>query len=272
MQTTLDTTWWKSARFSGVMRYHRKSLGKAVGIVLLILTGAQVLSLLFPVFTGHAYPYSGVFADLSVTMIVSLVCASVAAHSGTRFLLRFGTSRLAVWLGNLLSLSIGMIALLLGTLVLSIATGGLVLWLSSALPAQFSVKTFEQTTASVMFQSTLRSALAALPAYILYTVEWVCLFYLLGVCMRRKKWLTLAVIIGIPMLILTLTLIPAVRQAAEVVSQADDRQVVLLSMQWIKIGLDFLRFVEQQWPIIQLVSAIVSLPLSYLCMRSTQQP
>ena len=54
MQTTLDTTWWKSARFSGVMRYHRKSLGKAVGIVLLILTGAQVLSLLFPVFTGHA--------------------------------------------------------------------------------------------------------------------------------------------------------------------------------------------------------------------------
>ena len=165
-----------------------------------------------------------------------------------------------------------MIALLLGTLVLSIATGGLVLWLSSALPAQFSVKTFEQTTASLMFQSTLRSALAALPAYILYTVEWVCLFYLLGVCMRRKKWLTLAVIIGIPMLILTLTLIPAVRQAAEVASQADDRQVVLLSMQWIKIGLDFLRFVEQQWPIIQLVSAIVSLPLSYLCMRSTQQP
>ena len=84
--------------------------------------------------------------------------------------------------------------------------------------------------------------------------------------------LTLAVIIGIPMLILTLTLIPAVRQAAEVVSQADDRQVVLLSMQWMKIGLDFLRFVEQQWPIIQLVSAIVSLPLSYLCMRGTQQP
>ena len=273
MQPTLELNWWSSARFGGVMRYQRKSLGKTIRIVLLILTGAQLLSLLFPLITGHAYPYSGVFADVIVTMIVSLICASIAAHSGTRFLLRFGTSRLSVWLGNLVSLSIGMIVLLLGTFALSLLTGGLVLGLSAAIPARFSVNTlYTETTAIALFQTTLRSSLTSLPANLLYTVEWVCLFYLLGTCMRRKTWLTLTVIIGLPMLIFTLTLVPAVRQAAEAVSHANDQQIMLLGIQWMKAVVDFFHFVEHEWPTIQLVSAIVSLPLSYLCMRDTQQP
>lgn len=273
MQQTLNRNWWRSARFGGVMRYQWKALSKSLGLVLLILLGAQLLSLVFPLVTGNAYPYSGVFVDISLTMIVALVCASVAAGKSTRFLLRFGTSRFSVWLGNILGLFAGMTAFLLGTLILSILQGGAVMGLARALPEQFPVKTlFGDVQVAALFRNTLAEALHSLPTMILYTLEWTCLFYLLGTCLRRNRGLTLAVIIGVPMLLLTLTLIPAVRQAAEVVQNANDRQMMLLGVQWMKYLADFVHFVENEWPTIQLVGALVSLPLSYLCMRGTSQP
>ena len=51
-----------------------------------------------------------------------------------------------------------------------------------------------------------------------------------------------------------------------------DRQMLLLGVQWMKYLSDIMHFVEREWPAIQLVSAVVSLPLSYLCMRGTLQP
>ena len=79
-------------------------------------------------------------------------------------------------------------------------------------------------------------------------------------------------IVGVPMLLMILTLIPAVRQAAQVVENANDRQMMLLGIQWMKYLADFIHFVEHEWPTIQLLAALASLPLSYLCMRNTPQP
>ena len=52
MQQTLNRSWWQSARFGGVLRYHSRALGKTVGLVLLILLAAQIISLVFPAGNG----------------------------------------------------------------------------------------------------------------------------------------------------------------------------------------------------------------------------
>lgn len=273
MQQTLDAGFWRSARFPGVLRYQWKALGRTVSLVLLILLGTQLLSLVFPMLTGNAYPYLGVYADLSATLVVALVCACIAAGKSTRFLLRFGTSRLSVWLGNLVGLWAGMVGLLLGTFLLSLLIGGLVLGLSAAVPTAFRVKPlFADASTTVLFRNTLNRTLADLPKYSLYVVEWTSIFYLFGCCLRRNRALTLSVMFGVPMLLMLLTLIPAVRQAVDVMENANDRQMMLLGVQWMKYLADAMKFIRDQWPMIQLIGAAVSLPLSYLCMRGTQQP
>lgn len=273
MQQTLEIGWWQSARMGGILRYHWKAISRTLGMVLLILLVSQLLSLVIPMLTGNPYPYSGVYADIGVTMFVSLVCAIVAAHKSTRFLLRFGTSRFSVWVGNILSLSVGMIAFLLATLMLSMLTGGLVMLLSGAFPQAFAVKSlFSNLQGIELFQSTLNSALRSLPSYMLYTVEWTCLFYLLGCCLRKNRAVTIFVIVGVPMLLMLLTLIPALRHSMEVIQNANEQQRLLLGVQWMAFLSQAMHFVEREWPLIQLIAALISLPLSYLCMRETQQP
>ena len=273
MQQTLEPNWWQSARFGGVIRYHWKSLGRTVAWVLLILLVSQVLSFLTPLVFDTDYTYTGAYADLGITMVVALICAVVAAHRSTRFLLRFGTSRLSVWLGNQLSLWGGMIAFLIGTLLLSILMGGLTMAMANTMPNRYVFQEFfGGLKGSEMFAQSLQSALASLPSYILYVVEWTSLFYLFGCCLRRNRGLTIFVIVGVPMLLMILTLIPAVRQAAQVVQNADEQQMMILGVQWMKYAADALKFIRNEWQTIQFIAAAVSLPLSYLCMRETPQP
>lgn len=273
MQATLEPRYLASARFGGVLRYHYKRLSRSVLLLLLIILCAQLLSLVFPLITGHPYPYAGVYADLGFTLIATLVYANIAAWSGTRFLLRFGTSRFSVWLGNLLGLSVAMVALLLGTLAVNALTGGLVLLLLQVAPQSFAVQQmFTVASVPAFFQSTLLDALRTLPAYILYTVEWTCLFTLFGCCLRRNRLLTLGVVIGVPLLLTILLLIPDVRQALYLAGSANEAELITLGMRWLRILMDVADFVEHHWRALQLAGAVASLPLSYLCMRGTPQP
>lgn len=273
MQATLEPRYLASARFGGVLRYHYKRLVGSIGLLLLLVLGVQLLSLAYPLITGRPYPYSGVYADQSITLTATLVFACIVAGSGTRFLLRFGTSRFSVWLGNVLGLSAAMLALLLGTLAVSTLTGGLVLLLLQVAPASFTVRQmFTVASVPAFFQSTLLDALRTLPAYALYTVEWTCLFYLFGCCLRRNRLLTLGVIIGLPLLMMILLLIPDVRQAVYLAGTANEAELVTLGVKWLRVVMDIADFVQHQWRTLQLVGAVVSLPLSYLCMRGTQQP
>ena len=273
MQTTLDLGYWRSARLNGVLRYHWKALGRTVLAVLAILLGVQLVSLVLPLVFSFRYPYAGVYADLALTLVVALVSAMVVANQSTRFLLRFGTSRFSVWLGNLLALFAGMAVLLLGTLLLSMLTGAFTLALSQVRPDQY---TFEQLFGAMdgpaLFGASLRDALQTLPANLLYTLEWTSIFYLLACCMRRNRALTLTVLIGVPMLLMILTLIPAVRHAVDVVTSEDQGRMMALGAQWVLILSRVMRFIQREWPTLQLLGALGSLPLSYLCMRSTPQP
>ncbi len=273
MQQTLDIGWGKRARLDGALRYHWKTLSRAVGWALLIILAAQAMALLAPMVIRVNFTYTGVTADLGLTMMLALLCGITVSHRSTRFLLRFGTSRLSVWLGNLIALMAGMTAFLLGTLLISMLTGALTLAISGSMPGRYAFQeTFGGLRGSALYARSLRAGLEGLPSTILYTLEWSCLFYALGCCLRRNRVLTISVVVGIPLLMFILMLVPAVQEAVRAVDAADKGQLMILGVQWLKVITDIMKFIAKEWQTIQLVAAVASLPVSYLLMRSTPQP
>lgn len=275
MQTTLEKRdWFTASRLKGVFRYHRARMGRTLLWVLVILLSADVLSLLMGLFTLGKYEGLGVSANISITLLSTLICACVAADGGTRFLLRFGTPRTSVWLGSVLSLIGWMAALLLCTLLLSTGASALLVLLHSANPGMFSLISYYDPSlnSAQVFSQTLSEALAALPNQLLWTLEWSCLFYLLGCCLRRSKAITVSVLIGVPLILFLTMLIPTVQQTVAALESASEGELVVMGVKWLKWLSGAIRWVERQWPWIQLCAALASLPLSYLCMRGTQQP
>jgi hypothetical protein len=273
MQGTLDVGWWKRARLSGVLRYHWKTISRTVGWALLIILAAQTLALLAPLVVNVDFTFTGAYANLGIAMVVALVCGVTVSHRSTRFLLRFGTSRLSVWLGNLTALLAGMVAFLLGTLLINLLIGGLTLTMIPAAPGRYQFQEFyDGVTGVALLNRSLQNGLEQLPSYLLYLAEWTCLFYLMGCFLRWNRVLTISVVVGVPLLMVILMLIPAVREAVQVVESADNAQITLLSLQWMKYLMDILEFIQKQWQTIQLVAAVASLPISYLLTRITPQP
>ena len=272
MQQTLNMNWWQRSRINGILRYQYITLRNVLRLTLLILLISQVLSLVMPLIFDISYRFAGIYADLGVTLVVALICAHMTANKSTTFLLRFGTSRTAVWLGNLLSLFVGMIALLLATLLLSMVTGAAVNALSNPYPGKFMFD-FSYTSSEVRtYSSMLTDALRDVPRLALYAVEWSCLFYLLGCCMRRNRALTLIVVIGVPMLFMILMMIPAVQNVASIIEEGNQGKIMITGAHWLKVLTDVMEFVRTKWQYIQAGAALVSLPLSYRCMRGTPQP
>lgn len=275
MQQTLEQkTWVASARVGGVLRYHYLTLGKIVLWVLAILMGSQILSLLVPLLGVGEYWFGGVSSDFSAVMLATLICSGIVAKKSTRFLLRFGTSRLSVWIGNLIALIVSAAVLLLGTIVVNLASSGITLLLSQAMPERYALVSYYSGVpqGGALVGYTLNRTLQELPQQFLWITEWACLFYLLGCCLRRNKGLTLSVVIGIPLVMMILMLVPAVQRTVAAVSEASQGEVVLMGMQVVQWLSKVSRFMVEQWPMIQLVAALVSLPLSYWCMRNTPQP
>ncbi|MDD3921824.1 MAG: hypothetical protein PHO41_11720 [Eubacteriales bacterium] len=273
MQQTLNPSWWEKARMNGILRYHFKTLSRLVLWTLLIMLVSQTLSFLAPLIFNMDYAFSNLYPDLSITLIVSLIGGVIVAGRSTRFLTRFGTARLPIWLGNLLGLFAAMVALLLSTLLLSMLAGALVMLLGQSMPTRYVFQeSVDQYQGAALYWQTVLIALEALPEYILYTLEWTSIFYLLGCCLRRNRGITLLVVIGGPLLLMSLTFIPAVRETVRVVENASDTQIMLMGAQWMRYVMDVLKFIDSQWLTIQLVAGLISLPLSYLCMRETPQP
>jgi len=267
--------WFALSRFGGILRYHLRYLGKIVIWVLAVLLGSGILAVIMPaVFPRGNFGMGGISANAFVVTGMSLVCGCIVAGRSSRFLLRFGTPRLSVWLGNLLSLAAAMLAIFLGSLLISILTGYLALLLNQISPL-FTLTGY--TSRGVMNGSELLSvglseALQNMPGQLLTLIEWVCLFYLFGCCLRWKRWLTLTVVIGVPLVLVILMVIPVVRETMDIAMRGRQGELIVTGMQWMRWLVDFFQFIRNEWPAIQLVTAICSLPLSYLCMRVTKQP
>ncbi len=273
MQTTLNRPWWQEARMPGVLRYHQKAMGSVVIDVLVIVLVSYLIAFIAPLMTDIHYSSGDISADIGSTIVVGFILAMITAHKSTRFLLRFGTARLSVWLGNVLSLFVAMLVFLLGTLMLSMLMNALTRWMVGVIPGSYSLEqSFGDNGVIATYADSLLAALKALPSNILTALEWTTIFYLLACCLRRNRGITIAIVVGVPMMLMILTLIPAVRQAVQVVENGNEGQMTLLGLQWMKYLTDVMQFIRREWPTIQLLAALGSLPLSYLCMRETPQP
>lgn len=256
-----EASWAARARMKGALRYYGVTFGRMLALWLAILAGAQVLSLLWPMMGQGRYEYIGATFELGWSLIAALVYAQIAAGRGTRFVLRFGTPRLSAWMSAVVSLWASCLAFLLCAFVLDVLLGLLTGLLAQAMPGSYSV-----------WDGAMKSLVNGLPSAVLYVLEWSCVFYLLCCCMRRNKALTLIVIIGVPAVLMMLTLVPAVNEAVRVVEQGSETEIMVYGLQWVGVLQRIWDFVTHQWQWIQLGAAVASLPLSYLCMRGTAQP
>jgi len=257
--------WLGDSRLRGVLRYHYKRIGKLVVWALLLLVGVHVLALLTPYLDGDIYTFDGIRSDFVVVFFGALIAGILTAGGSSRFLLRFGTARTPVWLGNVLSLFVSMVVLLLGTFVLNMAFGALMLPLSQAAPQAYGMGGYQ-------FGNELAAGLRYLPRWLLFTLEWTSIFYFYACMLRRFKALTISLSVGIPLLFIIMMLIPAVREAISVVQGNNQSQILVLGLQWLQMFNDILRFIEDHWDAVQLTAGIISLPCSYLVMRGTKQP
>ena len=85
-------------------------------------------------------------------------------------------------------------------------------------------------------------------------------------------FLTLAVVLGVPFVCFMLTLMPFIRETTAALESGTDGQIMAMGFEWMQWLARVARFVTEQWQWVQLGGAAVSLPLSYLCMRTTPQP
>jgi len=257
--------WVRTSRLKGVLRYHEKIIGKLVVWVLLIMLAVQILSLLMPVITSDSYVFDDIRANFEIVFFAAFITGVITAGRSSRFLLRFGTARTSVWLGNMIGLLLGMAGLLLATFVLNLLVGALLLLLASIAPDNYTM-----TAARFSFQ--LNQGLQNLPNLLLYSLEWTAIFYFYACMLRRFRALTISVSVGVPLLFVLLMLIPAVRDTLSVLEENNQGQMVLLGLHWLQIIQDIVNFVQKHWDSIQLTAGIVCLPLSYLVMRGTKQP
>ena len=257
--------WLRASRFSGVVRYQYKVVGRIVIWALLLVLAVQLLSLVMPQISGTPYPFDGIRGNFEIVFFAAFVTGILTAGRYTRFLLRFGTSRTSVWLGNVLGVLAGMVALLLFTFLLNMLVAALLLPLHNLSPNLYSI---DATT----FRSDLSEGFQDLPELLLYSLEWTAIFYLYGCLLRRFRAVTISVSIAVPLLFVILMLLPAVREGLSVLRGDNQGDIVILGLKWIQILQDILRFIENNWDTLQLTAGIASLPLSYLVMRGTKQP
>lgn len=271
MQQTLNANnWYQQSRLKGALRYHLRKLGKLTLWVLAALLAAQLLGVLATLFGWMDFTLNGVAAEFGTAMTVNLVFAFLLAKGSTTFLLRFGTSRTSVWLSNLVALFLCGVAFMVGSVLMSILMNYLTLALSTGNSA-FAVVRGEMSGAELVTSSLMRT-LGDMPMQLLWIAEWSCLFYLLACCMRRNKAITLTVCIVVPLLIWLLMLLPVVNQAVDLLETGTEGEIILTGMQWMKWLTDTAQFFARHWQWVQGLAALVSLPLSWLCMRSTPQP
>ncbi len=257
-----------------MLRYHEKAIGRIVIWALLILLAVAGDRLVAPLVFDATYTYGGAYVDLGATLVVACRRRGHGAQrhalsAQVRHLPRFGCG-LGKWAGLL----IGMTALLAGLAAVEHLMGGLTLAMANTMPRRYVFEQyFGELSGSELFGNSLLTALRTLPGIFCITMEWTALFYLFACCLRRNRGLTILIVVGVPLMLMILgPLSRPCGRPRRSWEDGDERQMMLLGVQWMKYLADAAQFIRREWQTIQLTAALVSLPLSYLCMRDTPQP
>ena len=275
MQQTLDRSWWVRARMPGALRYHALTTGRLLGFVLLTSLAASLLGVLLPLVSSESQlSFAGVAVDYGLWGIIAAVVCCQVAGNRTRFLLRFGSGRFAVWLSNIIALFVGLVLFALGTMLISLLIGLLMAALAQSGQSgyrfyQSFLMEGEPLTASVW--RTFTAGLGNLPESLWGMSIVISVLHLLGCCLRKNKPATLCVIIGLPLVLFTLMLVPAVREAVDMASRSQG-DAMLVAAQWYTALLELISFLDRNIHWIMTAVGVACLPLSYWVMRCTKQP
>ena len=275
MQRTNDLSWWQRSRMPGILRYHGKTAGRELLFVLAIFTCVELLAVLFPLVTssGRVYFY-GLQGGAAWASIAVFVVVVSMVFRRTRFLLRFGTPRVSVWLGNVIALTAFAVALYLALSVVYLAAAYAVCALGVSRPDtfEFGAAQLSGAVTPAGFGLAVSAYLRALPQTLLDILCEVSWCYFFGCCLRRRKGLTLAIVIGLPMLLLILSVIPAVQQGVNALQGGDAATAMNIALQFYRALADIGRWLIAHFVLVECVLTAVFLPLSYLIMRRTPQP
>ena len=263
--------WFTLSRFGGCMRFHRiRKYGLALLLALLMLI-VQALELTLAYFGITEYRLTAQMPDLPFALALVFCLALRTARQDTTFLLRFGTPRTSVWLSNVLSLLIAGVLYLLLSIVVNVVSGAAAVALYPQCSDIFVAQRY-QLPVGEFLAILLGDVWEVLPWYLLWLLEYTCIFYLLACCLRRWKGATIAVLVGVPALLITLIVLPTLQGVAEAVQSSDQGELMTMLFRflgWLEKAADF---TAENWQWIQGGAAFVSLVLSYLVMRGTRQP
>lgn len=261
--------WFRLSRFGGALRYQWLRRRRLAVFLLAVMAAVQIVDLGLAFLGVLETTVTPVQSDFSVALLLIFCCSFPVAKSETTFLLRFGTPRTSVWLSNLLSLFL---------------TGAVYLVLSALLNAVFAVpgvllaQAGKNVTMAVpaplgeYLLGGLLSALKELPMQLLWILEYAAIFYFVACCLRRWKIPTILVLVGVPALLFTLLLLPAINEASAMLESGGQNELVALMLKFISWLQKVAKFVGENWQTIQGVAGGVTLVLGYLVMRGTRQP
>lgn len=273
-QTDNQRTWWQQSRCNGILRYHAKTTGRDLLIILAAYIGVNLFSLLMPLAFGFEMSLNGISGANGWTELVLMVMAVVTAGSRTRFILRFGTPRLSAWLCNVIALFVLMLCFQLASKLISAMVALAVCGLSKANPELYRFASYLDNGASGMalYRQSLIELIKDIPKTALELLAWTSVMYFFGCCLRKHKVITLLIVLGLPALGMLLLIVPAINHGISAYQTGDMGVVMKMLFDLYHVAVTVGEWIYKNFFLVEMASGLVCLPLSYLVMRSTKQP
>lgn len=266
----------RQSRFEGTARYlwakgWKLLLPGAVAIFVM-----ELLIYLMPAL-GLGTAEQGVSTVFWYVSVCALILMYRAANVDARFLITRLTPRPSVYAGVVLEiLTFTALGVLLAAAV-TLAETGLVAALSGLAPGRYSVSMWD-LLGQARATATGEVAGFLVPytgRFFLSTVEYCCFYYLYFCLLRRWKVQTLAVTIGVPVLMVVLVVVPAVNGFFDQIASMSEQELwqsMPVLMNLLRFMEEAVRFMIERWPVIRAVAAVACLALSYPVMAGTPQP
>lgn len=263
-------SWFKLSRFGGAMRYHWIRNKRVVLLLALMMLAVGLLELAFGALGWADSRVLPLAADFAFALAVIFFCAFPTAKHETTFLLRFGTPRTSVWLSNVLSLVLTGIGYLIVSVIVNAVIGCVGLLLSGSFAGVVAPEGLGNI-GDYLLKGIVEVG-REMPMQLLWLLEYTAIFYLLACCMRRWKAATIAVMVGVPVILFSLLLVPALNDVSAALESGAESQLMVMVVKllaWLEKAAEF---IATNWQWIQGGTAFVCLVLSFFVMRGTRQP
>lgn len=277
----------KLSRLQGVLRYFTgKSVVVALTVFVVMCVGT-LIGMAMAAFAGIENPLNGVSGMYSANSIVLIVLCATAAKSETRFLAIAPTPRWSIYLGILWKITC---YALVGTLLAALHTFFEVFAAQTAtamglvnMPVEVydwndlwgSITRMQGMDIATSMGDVAKMILPAIPGQVVNMVIGMGAWYLYMCLFTRWKMPTLAVTIGVPVLLVTMVIVPFAMGWMDKImsmSQNDLQQMMPVVFELLRLVENVGKWMYERWPIVRTTLGVVCWLLAYPVMRGTPQP